>query len=162
MSRPVSSMVSDPNDGGDPRVTVRIPEEYLGPVRSIADRDDNDYSMAHIIRYSMDRKFERIDVNWSVETKQDLELENLFEEHGIDYGNTSEAVNAETKSILEDIYSEGLDTVNPGLEDFDRAVTIYGLARDVGDQDMEELISNYLRSEFPETKFTENIVGSKE
>lgn len=151
-------MVTEPDDGGDPRVTLRIPEEDLEAIRAIAEDEGYEYSMGHVIRYSMDRKFEEMDVSWTVMTEPDPDLENLFDKYGVEYEDIPEAVDSEAESLLEDFDGKTLDTVDPGLEDFDYAVTIYGLARDLGDDKMEEIASNYLRSEFADTHFAEKIL----
>ena len=155
-------MVTEPDDGGDPRVTLRMPEKDLEAVRAIAGENDYDYSMGHVIRYSMDRAFEDMDVEWTTMTEKDPELEKLFDSYGFDTEGVAEPVNEEARSLLEEFEDKPLDTVNPGLEDFDRAVTMYGLARDLGDRKMEELATSYLKSEFSDTYFTENIIEAKE
>lgn len=153
--------MADSDDGGLP-VTVRFPEKDLDALKDIAEDNRHDHSMTHLIKYSMDRSYEKMDVEWTTMTEEDPELESLFDEYGFECEEIAEPVYEEARSLLEEFEDGTLDTVDPGLEDFDRAVTMYGLARDLGDEKMEELATNYLKSEFSDTYFTQNIVEAKE
>jgi hypothetical protein len=147
-------MVSDPEDGGDPRVTVRVPENDIEVVRAVAGDEDHDYSMGHVIRYSMDRKFEgRVDVDWESGTEHDPELESLIDTYReeLGYGEEDDG----------EVDMEGVDVMLGGEEELrensmEYALKMYAIGAEKGDETIKELSRQYLQENFPEDDLVQN------
>jgi hypothetical protein len=168
--------MAESDDDGDPKVTVRIPDEDLEVIRAVAADDEHSYSQSHIIRYSMDRKFEsREDIEWPTETTQDPVLDDLMDEYRDELGYEAETeVQVEPAAPGEEEdeeYGEDLGGVEVMLdgdadfrdESFKYAMTMYTIGLEKGDETIQELSREYLEENFPEEeRFTRHLGGTSE
>jgi Arc/MetJ-type ribon-helix-helix transcriptional regulator len=150
-------MVEEPDDGGDPKVTVRIPEEDLEVIQAAASDEDYSYSQSHIIRYSLDRKFEGRE-DWETETEPDSELESLIDEYRDELGYGTRVQDQGDEDMT------GVSVMLDGDSDleensFEYAMTVYTIGVEEGNEAVQELSRQYLEENFPDRDFTKYLCG---
>ena len=149
-----------------PTVSVRIPEKDLEVVKAAAADEEHEYSQSHIIRYSIDRKFQHRE-DWTPETDPDPVLDDLihdyrrkFEEGELEVGDYTE----EEQSVEdEDTDMTGIEMVLDGDGDlegnsFEYGMTMYAIGLEEGNETIQELSRQYLEENFPDRSFTKYIV----
>ncbi|MFB6241891.1 MAG: hypothetical protein ABEJ36_03755 [Candidatus Nanosalina sp.] len=160
-------MVEESDDGGDPKVSVRIPEEDLEVVKAVAADEEYSYSQSHIIRYSLDRKFEDRD-DWETETEPDPELDSLIQEYRDELDYEPEAdVQVEPVAQGDGEDEEdlgGVDVMLDGDADleensFEYAMTMYTIGVEEENETIQRLSRQYLEENFPDRSFTQYLGG---
>lgn len=161
--------MAEDSDDGDPKVTVRVPEEDLEVIKAVAADEDHGYSQSHIMRYSLDRKYgDRDDIDWEKETTEDPVLDNVIQEYReqLDY-EPETGVQLEPENKQEENQEEDLDDVSVMLDgdgefeenSFEYAMTMYTLGVEKGDNQIQELSRQYLEENFPDKTFTKYLNG---
>lgn len=146
-----------------PTVSVRIPEKDLEIVKAAAADEEHEYSQSHIIRYSIDRKFEHRE-NWESETAPDPVLDNLIEEYRTKFEEGELELGEYTgdEESQEDTDMNGVELVLNGegeLEEnsFEYGMTMYAIGLEEGNETIQELSRQYLEENFPDRTFTKYL-----